>query len=92
MERRWKSCVQGRFRFSSASGPVIALSGPFTRISRCLQSSTTFSPYSRDRDMSAEEGSTQPPAAGSDKALSQSAKPAPAAFTSSFINSELRRT
>jgi hypothetical protein len=43
--------------------------------------------------MSAEDGSTQPPAAGNDKA--QPAKPAAAApaaaFTSSFINSELRR-
>jgi len=44
--------------------------------------------------MSAEEGSGQPPTAGADKA--QPAKPAAAAaaaaaFTSSFINSALRR-
>lgn len=39
--------------------------------------------------MSAEEGSGQPPTAGADK--TQPAKPAAAAFTSSFINSALRR-
>jgi hypothetical protein len=69
-----------------ATNDAVSASLPAKNV-RCVKTCTVLS--DTDTIMSAEEGSAQPPAAGSDKA--QPAKPAAAAaFTSSFINSELR--
>jgi hypothetical protein len=65
-----------------ATLPTKKVPGRFLQLDTCFEEAPTYT------IMSAEEGSGQPPAAGTDKG--QPAKPA-AAFTSSFINSGLRR-